>query len=58
VLSVLFVVAISAVQRFVTTPGRITYGEFRLLILAAIPAMVTIVSAFWVDNGRRDQNRG
>lgn len=57
-LSVLLVVTISAVQLFVTTPGRTTYGEFRLLVLAAIPAMVAIVSAFWVNDGRRDHDHG
>jgi hypothetical protein len=57
-LSVLFVLAVSAIQRYVTSPGRTTYGEFRLLVLAGIPALVTIASAFWVDNGRRDQDRG
>lgn len=56
--SVLLVVGIAAVQRFVTSPGRITYAEFRLLLLAAIPAMVTIVSAYWVNDGRRDRDRG
>jgi hypothetical protein len=57
-LSVLFVVGVLAVQRFVTSPGRITYGEFRLLVLAAVPALVTIASAFWVNDGRRNRDHG
>jgi len=57
-LSVLFVLGISAVQQFVTSPGRTTDLEFRTILLASIPALVTIASAFWVNNGRRDQDRG
>lgn len=47
------VIAVWAIQWFVTTPGRTTYGEFRLLTLVSIPALVTILSAAWIDNGRR-----
>ena len=56
--SVLLVLGISALQQFVTTPGVTTYAEFRLLLLASIPALVTIASAYWVDRGRRDRRRG
>jgi hypothetical protein len=51
--SVAFVSGVSAVQWLITSPGQITYGECRLLILAGIPALVTILSAYWIDNGRR-----
>lgn len=52
---VVFVAALSAVQWFGTSPGRITYAEVRLLILAAIPALVAVLSARWVDDGRRNR---
>jgi hypothetical protein len=53
--SVVFVLAVSAVQWLVTSPGRITYGECRLLILAGVPALVTTLSAAWIDDARRDR---
>jgi hypothetical protein len=53
-LAALFAVAgLLAAQLFLFTPGVTTYGEFRLLTLAAIPALTIIVSARWVDGGRR-----
>lgn len=51
------VCAVAAAQWFLTSPGIVTYGEFRLLILAAVPSMVTILSAWWVDAGRRPRGR-
>jgi hypothetical protein len=53
-LAVLWMAGLSAVQWFVTSPGRITGGEFRIIALAAVPALVVVLSARWVDNGRRD----
>jgi hypothetical protein len=50
---VAFIAGVSAVQWLLTSPGQITYGECRLLILAGIPALVTILSAYWINNGRR-----
>jgi hypothetical protein len=47
--------AVSAVQWWVTSPGVITYAEMRLIVLAGIPAMVTVISARWVENGRRNR---
>lgn len=54
-LSVLLVFAVASIQWLVTSPGGITGTEFRLLLLAAIPAMVAILSAYWVDAGRRSE---
>lgn len=49
--AVLFAGGVSLVQWLVTSPGVVTYGEFRLLTLAAIPALVAIALARWVDAG-------
>lgn len=57
-LSVLFVLAVSAAQWRITSPGEITDAEFRLLALASVPAMVAILSAYWVDAGRKSREDG
>jgi hypothetical protein len=55
VLSVLLVFAVAAAQWRLTSPGVVTDAEFRLLALASVPALVTILSAYWVDAGRRNR---
>lgn len=46
-------VALAAAQWTLTSPGVITYGEVRLLTLAAVPALTITLSAYWVGAGRR-----
>jgi len=46
--------ALAYVLWFEHTPGMVSYGEFRFLLLAAVPALTVILSASWVDAGRRD----
>ncbi len=53
VAALLAVAGLLAAQLFLFSPGKTTYGEFRLLTLAAIPALTIIASAHWVDGGRR-----
>ncbi len=49
---VLLVAAVVVLQVRVTSPGVLTYAEARLLTLAAVPAIVTIACAFWIEDGR------
>jgi hypothetical protein len=55
--AVLALVALMGVQWFVTTPGMVTDRELHTMMLAAIPAMTVVLSAFWVDAGRRENRR-
>jgi hypothetical protein len=54
-LSVMLVVAVAAVQIFVTSPGQITDIELRISLLTGAPALVTTLTARWVDAGRHDR---
>lgn len=49
--AVIVVVVLGVVQWLVTTPGIITYAEFRLMILAGTVALIVVLSARWVDEG-------
>jgi hypothetical protein len=52
VLSVLAMVGLLAVQLFVTSPGRTTDAEWHVMLLAAVPTMTTVLTAFWIGDGR------
>lgn len=53
--SLALVFGVFFVQRRVTSPGVTTYAELRILTLVAIPALVAILSAYWVDAARRER---
>jgi hypothetical protein len=53
VLAVLFTAAVSVVQWVVTSPGVVTDLEFRMLLLAAGPALTAVAFARWVDAAER-----
>jgi hypothetical protein len=55
VLALALFFAVAAVQWFVTSPGGVTYGEFRLMLLAAVPAATVVLSAYWVSDGRTNR---
>lgn len=49
VAAVLFTASVAGVQWAWTSPGVVTDLEFRTLLLAAIPALVAVAFARWVD---------
>jgi hypothetical protein len=55
VVALLVVFGVFFTQRLVTSPGVTTYGELRILVLVSIPALVAILSAYWVDAGHRER---
>jgi hypothetical protein len=52
-LAVLWMAGLSAVQWFVTSPGVTTDVEWHLMLLSSVPALTIVLSANWVDAGRR-----
>lgn len=52
-LAVLWMAGLLAVQFFVTSPGRTTDTEWHLMLLSSVPALTVVLSAHWVDAGRR-----
>jgi hypothetical protein len=56
-LAPLAVVAVWLVQSFVTSPGVITDREWHAMLLTAIPALTVVLSAHWVDAGRRKDDQ-
>lgn len=51
-LAVLVMVGLLFTQLFVTSPGRTTDVEWHIMLLAAVPSMTTVLTAFWVGDGR------
>jgi hypothetical protein len=54
-LSVLAMAGLLYVQWFVTSPGVTTDVEWHVMLLCSAPALTTVLSAYWVDAGRRDR---
>jgi hypothetical protein len=54
-LAVLGLAGLLAVQWFVTSPGRTTDTEWHVMLLSAVPAFTTVLSAHWIADGRRDR---
>lgn len=52
-LGVLSMVGLLAVQWLVTTPRRVTDTEWHIMLLSSIPAFTIVLSAYWVEGGRR-----
>jgi hypothetical protein len=52
-LAVVSIAGLSAVQWTVTSPGVLTEVEWHTLLLCSVPALVVVLSAYWVDDGRR-----
>jgi hypothetical protein len=54
-LSVFALDGVLLVQWFVTSPGVTTDVEWHVMLLCSVPAMTTVLSAYWVNAGRRDR---
>jgi hypothetical protein len=54
-LAVLWMVRLSAVQWFVTSPHIYTFIEWRVCLLLSVPSLTVVLSARWIDAGRRDR---
>lgn len=53
--SVAALIAVLVAQWVWISPRVMTYGEYRVLVLAAIPTVVICLCANWVDGGRREE---
>jgi hypothetical protein len=49
--------ALWSVQLFVTSPGEITFTEFRLSLLLGGPSIIVTLTAYWVDAGKGQVDR-
>lgn len=54
--SVAAVAGVSTVQWVVTTPGLITFVEWRALLLLGGVALIVTLSASWVSRGTHDRD--
>jgi hypothetical protein len=52
-LAVLWMAGLLAFQWFVTSPGRTTDAEWHVMLLSSVPAFTIVLSAHWIDAGRR-----
>lgn len=55
-ISVLLVAGVSSVQWLVTTPGTITFVEWRVILLLGGVALIVTLSAGWVGRGTPDRD--
>lgn len=52
-LAVLWMAGLLAFQWFVTSPGRTTDAEWHVMLLSSVPAFTIVLTASWMDAGRR-----